>query len=307
MSNRRSIAIVGMPRSGTSWFAKLVSHAVGFSYFREPDNYDHVSEAKHLSEDFYLVPGSENPVLRCFFERVFEGEIATPFTLSQNPGPILSRFHRRLFRGIHWPKFLYRLQDNVLVKLVRSTLLLGWLAKEFPNTRFIYIVRHPCGQFLSWRKLGWTPNLERLTSHGLFTDELDTKISETSATGFFEVAGVYWGLMNQLASSWANQFENVRMVTHEQLCLDTFSVVNKIAEWCNIEMNDRFVQFVEKSSNSEANGAFSLVRNSSLEVSKWQNVLTSEEISQCRKYAEAFAHSPYLDFDPTKIAPSFCV
>jgi hypothetical protein len=42
----RCIIVAGFPRSGTSWVAKGLSCAPGFTYYREPDNHDRVPQAE---------------------------------------------------------------------------------------------------------------------------------------------------------------------------------------------------------------------------------------------------------------------
>jgi hypothetical protein len=40
MAERRCVVVAGFPRSGTSWLAKGLSFAPGFTYYREPDNFN---------------------------------------------------------------------------------------------------------------------------------------------------------------------------------------------------------------------------------------------------------------------------
>ena len=45
----RCVIVAGFPRSGTSWLAKGLSFAPGFTYYREPDNYDRVDGPRSAS------------------------------------------------------------------------------------------------------------------------------------------------------------------------------------------------------------------------------------------------------------------
>jgi hypothetical protein len=51
MAERRCVIVVGFPRSGTSWLAKCLSFAPGFTYYREPDNYDRVGGNESFRRD----------------------------------------------------------------------------------------------------------------------------------------------------------------------------------------------------------------------------------------------------------------
>ena len=46
---------------------------------------------------------------------------------------------------------------DVLVKLVNANLNLAWFSANFPRARQVFVLRHPCGQFESWKRLGWEP------------------------------------------------------------------------------------------------------------------------------------------------------
>ena len=43
MAERRCVVVAGFPRSGTSWLAKCLSFAPGFTHYREPDNFQTLS------------------------------------------------------------------------------------------------------------------------------------------------------------------------------------------------------------------------------------------------------------------------
>ena len=87
--------------------------------------------------------------------RACAGNVATAFTMREDPGPLLSRLGgpgRAL--GERLP-FLFLRRRHVLLKLVFANLNLTWLSANFPEARQLVVLRHPCGQFASWRRLGW--------------------------------------------------------------------------------------------------------------------------------------------------------
>ncbi len=94
--------------------------------------------------------------------RACTGQLATSFTLIQDPGPLL--------RLLGWPgralgeryPFLFFRQRHVLVKLVQANLNLAWFSANLPHAQQLCVLRHPCGQFESWKRLGWEPRPARL-------------------------------------------------------------------------------------------------------------------------------------------------
>ena len=67
--------------------------------------------------------------------------------------------------GERFPVLFMRKRD-VLVKLVNANLNLAWFSANFPRARQVFILRHPCGQFESWKRLGWEPDPQRLARAG---------------------------------------------------------------------------------------------------------------------------------------------
>ena len=94
--------------------------------------------------------------------RACAGRIATAFTMREDPGPLLRPFGAPgRWLGERIP-VLFRRKPDVLLKLVFANLNLDWLGARFPQARQLCVLRHPCGQFESWRRLGWEPRPDRL-------------------------------------------------------------------------------------------------------------------------------------------------
>jgi hypothetical protein len=89
MTQRRCIIVAGFPRSGTSWLAKGLSFAPGFTYYREPDNYEFVPGAEERFANLYLTAEHDDPAYRRHLTRAAAGEVATARTMRQDPGPLL--------------------------------------------------------------------------------------------------------------------------------------------------------------------------------------------------------------------------
>ena len=95
MADRRCVIVVGFPRSGTSWLAKCLSFAPDFTYYREPDNFDRVREAEQRFIYLYLTAEHDDLAYRRLMIRACAGEVATAFTMREDPGPLLALLGRR--------------------------------------------------------------------------------------------------------------------------------------------------------------------------------------------------------------------
>ena len=88
-SERRCVLVVGVPRSGTSWLAKCLSFARDFTYYREPDNCEHVPGAERRFIYLYATEEHDDPAYRRLLTRACAGQVATSYTMSESPGPLL--------------------------------------------------------------------------------------------------------------------------------------------------------------------------------------------------------------------------
>ena len=195
MQERRCVIVAGLPRSGTSWLAKSLSFARDFTYYREPDNVDMVAEAEDRFRTLYLTGDHDDPAYRRLMTRALTGRLATRFTMREDPGPLITALGggRGLRVAQRFP-FLYFRKRHVLVKLVNSNLNLAWFTANFPHARQLFVVRHPCGQFESWRRLGWEPDPRALLENRRLVEDHLAPFADliARADGFWERAGALW-------------------------------------------------------------------------------------------------------------------
>jgi len=300
MSSRRCVVIAGLPRSGTSWLAKGLSFAPGFTYYREPDNWEHVPGAERRFIFLYLDREHDDPAYRRLLTRACAGQVATSYTMSENPGPLLRFLGRPGRRLGEWCPLLFFRKPHVLVKLVHASLNLAWLSATFPHAPQLYILRHPCGQFASWKRLGWEPQLERLLDNPrLVADHLDPfKDLIRSARGYWERVGAYWGATLYVVHRQSAAGDRRRIVAYEWLCQDPLPRFREL--YCQLELGwtpeaERFI----RESNTEGDGRSSSLNRLAIDqVDDWKKRLSREDIEACRRFVQPFGLPYYPDFEP---------
>jgi len=176
-SPRHRVAVVGLPRSGTSWLAKALSLGPGISYYFEPDV---LLPANPLYR--YLPPEADEPVLERVLAEHLDGRAVDEYVIAeQGLRELLARPRAR----------------TVLVKWVRAGLMLEWIGARFPGLSLVQIVRHPVPLFLSWRQRDWDPdfNLQQLLSQRALMAGPLAPLADTlsHAEGFWEKAAAFWG------------------------------------------------------------------------------------------------------------------
>lgn len=298
--------ISGLPRSGTSWTGKALSFAPGYTYYREPDNSDHVAAAPPKPFwDLYLKSGGNCPAFTVHMESAVRGKIATNFTMQEDPGPIIGRLPRRFrWLGEFFPS-LYLRQPNALVKFVRANLSLDWIGGRFPDARIVSLVRHPVGQFASFQKLGWGPMPQELLANDQLVEEHLAPFVDliSKAETFWQRAGALWGAINLVIYRQAKSGAAHSVVPFEWLCMDTSARMRELSLRLGMEWTKAAETFVAPTGQGTEGAAFSLERDSRAQIDKWCGVIPEQAIAECRAFAEPFELPVYKNFDPWDAAP----
>jgi hypothetical protein len=296
----RCVIVTGFPRSGTSWLAKGLSFAPGFTYYREPDNHDRVDQAEERFAWLYLTPDQDDAGYQDLMTRACTGRIATAFTMRDDPGPLLRPFGRPgRWLGERIPA-LFRRKPGVLLKLVFANLNLEWLAARFPHARQVCVLRHPCGQFESWRRLGWEPKPDRLLENPrLVADHLQPfEPLIRRAKGFWERAGALWGATVYVIHRQTTAESPRDIVAYEWLCGDPRARFQELYRRLDMEWTAPAERFTARANGEGDAWAYSLTRVAAKQVDGWRPRLTQGEIDACRRFVEPFELPYYPDFEP---------
>lgn len=144
--------VAGSGRSGTTWLADVLNARREYRLVFEPFHSGKVRECEGFRRRQYLRPGDRREAYLGPARKILSGEVGNSW---------VDRFHRT---------FVARRR---IVKDVRANLMLGWLAKNFPKTPIVLILRHPCAVAESQMALGWKDILnETMQQQDLVQDHL---------------------------------------------------------------------------------------------------------------------------------------
>jgi hypothetical protein len=300
LAERRCIVVAGFPRSGTSWLAKCLSFAHGFTYYREPDNHDIVPEAEERFTWLYLTRDHDDPAYRRLMTRACAGEVATARTMRQDPGPLL-RYLGKPGRalGERFP-FLFLRKRDVLLKLVYANLNLAWISANLPHARQVCVLRHPCGQFDSWHRLGWEPAPERLLENArLVSDHLRPFVDLIrSASGFWERAGALWAATVHVIHRQTEADRGRLIVSYEWLCGDPIGRFQDLYRRLGLIWTPKAERFLRESDEDGDSRTYSMHRSTRKEIDKWKARLSPQDIEACRRFVDPFGLPYYPGFEP---------
>jgi hypothetical protein len=285
--------------------AKTLSFAPGYTYYREPDNSDHVPGAQPWFRFRYLPAGTDDAAFAAHMGRALEGRITTPATMAEAPGPVLGHLPTRVrdVIGARLPALYFR-KEGVLLKLIHCNLALEWIADAAPTARQVVVIRHPCGTFASWRRQGWAPDVKRLLDdERLVADHLAPYADLIErADGFWERAGAYWGAVTLVVTKQLERNGAWLPVQHEWLCQEPLERFKQLYAAAGLTWVDDAEEFLARADHGGDTATQSMRRSSRAEIDKWKTEVEPVDQDACRRMVERFELPWYPDFS-TAVEP----
>ncbi|WJW74449.1 sulfotransferase [Thiohalobacter sp. IOR34] len=279
---QRTIAVVGLPRSGTSWLAKCLALAPGVSYYFEPDV---VLDERYMYR--YQPAEGDDPELLQHLRRQLGGRIVDDYVIAeQSLAELLAR----------------PLAHSVLVKWVRLGLMLEWLARHFPELVVVQLVRHPVPLFLSWRQRGWDPafNLDLLLRQQVLMEGplQPWQGVMRSARGYWEQAGAFWGAM--VVMQYRAHRPGWFFHEHEWFCLDAEARIGDLAGRLGLEWTPAMSEFLSPGRRRRSGPGYGAPRDPRSEVYKWQGAVATGELAALQAVLREFELPFYPDLAPDR-------
>lgn len=237
------VVVVGSPRSGTTWVMRLIAKQPGYCAIFEPLHPRWWPGARDAG--FGNRPLTGDGQKRAFLRRIFKGwearqSIRRPRwgqSVGGSPGRLLSGTAKRL------------LAVRLVVKFVRACRLLPWMVEEFPECRYVYLVRNPYAVVSSQLSRGassyiddrarpfdylnaaeqpasaTTELCDRIRSDAAEVLDEDTVRGSDSLEGCLTVS---WYADNLVAQRAANERDAVLTVRYGDLLTDTEAQLSRI-------------------------------------------------------------------------------
>ncbi|VAW03899.1 hypothetical protein MNBD_ALPHA01-315 [hydrothermal vent metagenome] len=306
------IFLIGMPRSGTTWVAKIFDSNPDVLYHHEPDSVE-------TTQDVPYFPKPENfeklvPETRHYFSRllkvrhlksagsspVFQKKYLSRITNKILPGLIvflktvsLIFSKLKIPVNIEVPTFVRRgLKNNKLVdvmKSVSSSCRSGLVTRAFPEAKIIYIIRHPCG-FVSSQLRGREQNYlnnviyySQLSSMDI-AKERGWTVDVIKNMSIEEQLACTWVCLNEKALSDIEGQENCFVLLYEYLCNNPVEMSRRLLDFCNLDYTDQTDVFIKSSLNYSGGEEkyFQTVRDPKIAAEKWKQELTPEQIEKIK-------------------------
>jgi hypothetical protein len=313
----RLILLLGSPRSGTTWLAKILDTYAGVLYLHEPlrkfRDVDPESVLSRVAEGKAISSSEHQAVLaemtrakaRCvrppFFPKSYR--VAPPWLLHL---AWLSSGLPCLGPGLFGK--LYNWQNSerhdVLLKEV------DWHpglsdAEGLDPEHLIIIVRHPCAVVcsrLTGMRLGLLPGHNRAARVNLNADRIKAagfSPADVKRMSDWEFYALDWLLENQGYRAMAARHCNSSTVTFESLCHDPVSTAEKLFLWLGWKFGRSTHHFIRSSTSgswsttllnrtSKRKWYYGIYRDSEAETTKWRHLLRPRQIEDILAVVRSF-------------------
>ena len=323
----RTVFILGAPRSGTTWLAKIFDSHPSVIYRHEPDivvrNENlpfmcdddqaraYVGEAEEWLNELARMRRLKSSGTQPIFPKSFHSQgqslkrramiaalrLAEHLPLSKN-----------LVNSIDVPDFVQLESDaykRIVIKSVSGMGRAGLIAAAAPDSRIILILRHPCGQVESMlRGVRWsmfehdiplaslvqTPQARRRN----LTVEMLAKLSFPAQLAWS------WVVQNEMAMEALNGAKHVKLLRYIDLAQDPTMIARTLFEFCGLDWQPEVAAFIDHSTQASGRERYYEVKRDPLEaLSKWRKQLAPSEIEDiCAVAVQSEAGRMFLDSVP---------
>ncbi|HEY0184825.1 MAG TPA: sulfotransferase [Rhodopila sp.] len=313
------ILILGAPRSGTTWLAKIIDSHPDVLYRHEPDAV--------LPGPSPLTPSDLPPLLarwaadtrartaakRPFFRKSWQPEWAYVLhtllaiavgAAGRMPSPISA------LARLPIPDLGACPAPRLAIKSIAWTRGAAVLSRALPASRTIFILRHPCGQVASVMR----GNSQR--RFDLKTGGTDMPFDEAAtiafaaahgadATGFQALpdAAKYawaWRAFNEPAYAALAAQPNVHVVLYEALCAEPRTLVRRILAFAGLSWDQQTETFLARSTTHRGEaGYYGVFRDAVAAAEAWRSSMSSSDQQAVRSVAAA---SPLARFWPDLVS-----
>lgn len=291
-----------MPRSGTTWVAKIIDSHPDVFYNHEPDSVfcSRLSEVKLLTTEIKnndieavssLVRGLPYTHEKClgkrpFFNKNYRSFIAEKlFQLS-----IIST--KATGANLIIPQDKYRQNDRVkqMFKSIESMGRLNLFLHAVDDLKILFIVRSVFGQINS---------VIKGSSAGEFCDNQMNHVAQQELKRFYDIHGennhhelekvLNYSPVEQLAYKWlvynekalidAEAFkERVKVISYDKLCDQPLEGAKEIFKFFDLSFDQQSADFIKESTSSHSDTFYSVNKDPKKAKASWKKNLNDEQV-----------------------------
>ncbi|KPL89215.1 sulfotransferase domain-containing protein [Ardenticatena maritima] len=238
---QKHVWLAGSGRSGTTWFHNLLGLVPKTMKLFEPLNPDFVRlpplrpPVRTTHSRPYLPPESSSLTWSLFIKSIFAGFFLNDWVVYTYAAP---KIKQKAPRWQRWQQLRYA--EHVVVKAIRSNLLVGWIAAR-NLAKVVFIIRHPCATIWSQYQQGWQMSIDEfLADKKLLQDHLHPYlpiIHQYNRTEWQQRA-LFWAIDNLVPLHYARTLP-LLVVSYEQLVLNTEQELQRVFSFLEWDVDEQ--------------------------------------------------------------------
>ena len=300
----KPILISGIPRSGTTWVAEVLSYPENVKYIHEPDNERRAFLAHYFKQGLARFPYLRFHDNHNGYYKLFRGAFHDNYSSIYS---FTNRFMRRLNAAnikvieedhrIYGKNkegrlpsayyYLYKLlpkdlkkpkeKDLRVVKSVHHILALPFLIKNF-NLHHLVVIRNPLNVFSSYKLLNNKDAVRNIHSNQRLIKDFNLTVPEFNDR--YERAGLQISMFYYMIERYVKEYD-MCLVRYESILDNPVQYFQRIYNQFGLAWNDGVREFIE-SKNKKGSG-YTTNRIFSEQKEVWKNRLKSDEIERFLK------------------------
>ncbi len=295
--------IFGMPRSGTSWLAKIFDSHPDVLYRHEPDivlrdvhfptlcQVEEIESFKNHARAYLEQLVNVRTLKSAGSLPIFPKRYQSPLAQYLRLGLVYGlRLAERLVPGgqllghVQIPDLVkrqYRSEPTVVIKSVSACGRARLYIEALPASRIIFIIRHPCGQVASMMrgialgKLAGNPgaplSVDHVSRFGLTARKYDSM-------PVVEQLAWSWAIVNQKVLDDLSGNARVRLIRYRDLCADPVKVAQDLMKFSGLSWERQTADFIESSTHySGPDRYYNVMKNSVATLNRWRTELSLDD------------------------------
>jgi len=315
VAGRRMLLLLGAPRSGTTWLAKIFDSHPEVLYRHEPDTVLRTLDFPKFCETAEIGPHRANArryLDRLTTVRTLKAAGSLPIFRKSYQTGIAFRLRSACILGLRACEQLAPLrgwarrtpipdladaaepdrEPVVVIKSVSAGGRVRLFAEAVPEARIILIVRHPCGQVASMLRGIALHKFERdvMVEEILGlpqADRLGLTAARLGAMPEVERHAWHWAVLNQKALDDLPRAARARVLRYEDLSQAPVAVAHDLLDFAGLDWHPQVGRFIESSTRaSGVDRYYNTTKDPVAAMNRWRQELSPEDQRRVLAVAE---------------------
>jgi hypothetical protein len=319
------IILMGLPRSGTTWLGKIFDSHPDTFYSHEPDS------ARPLRDVPLLLPAKPSEECRATLLReverlrtvrtvkvvgklpLFPKSYSMPLpTWVRSKELLILKSLSRPFGDLDVPVHVAgRLEaaSRWVWKSIESSGRLGALARSLPESRIVFLIRHPCGVAASVlrgeesTKFTAGPSSEDKGFFQLLAETEPARSRHLTVERFLEMSPVErvawrWALLNEKTLDDLSGLPNCTVVRYEDLCESPLELSRELFQFAGLSWNQQTEGFVTLSTTKNDSSYYGVFKDPRQSAYKWKEQLSAEVVDTILQVAAKTSSGRFYTSEP---------